>query len=117
MEFEEKPPSNNKTFCCVPGCYSKAKRNRTLSFHLFPKQGKRKVLFQNKLGTSEKIDIHKAWALRLRIHLRPAFLKLPANRATLLFLSHTLCRYKEYYSLVTNSYGFLCNMFFKCLGK
>ncbi|KAJ8972010.1 hypothetical protein NQ317_000656 [Molorchus minor] len=67
MEFEEKAPSKNKTFCCVYGCNSKAERNRKLSFHLFPMPGKRKVEFITKLGICEKIDIHKAWMLKLKM--------------------------------------------------
>lgn len=72
MEFEAKAPSNSKTFCCVFGCSSKAKRNRTLSFHVFPPQGKRKVYIINKLGSLEKIDIHKAWILNLKMSKVPS---------------------------------------------
>lgn len=72
MEFPEKPQGNNKTFCCVFGCSSKANRNRSLSFHLFPRKGKRKVKFENQFGQTEEVDIHTAWILKLKMGKLPS---------------------------------------------
>lgn len=72
IKVKRKVESNNKTFCCVYGCYSKANRQREVSFHYFPKKGTRTVSRTNKLGNTEKIDLYNVWMKKLKMGKTPS---------------------------------------------
>ncbi|XP_021932318.1 uncharacterized protein LOC110835920 isoform X6 [Zootermopsis nevadensis] len=63
MEFPEKRPSVSKECCSVPQCSSRASRDRCLSFHRFPKKG-RKITILNGFG---KTELRELWAQTLRL--------------------------------------------------
>ena len=64
--FSPKSPKS-KVFCSVFGCNSKPSRNPELSFHSFPKAGKIKVSYINKLELTEMIDRRILWERILRM--------------------------------------------------
>jgi hypothetical protein len=67
MEFPEKRPSVSKEYCSVPQCSSRASRDRRLSFHRFPKKG-RKVTVLNEFGKKEQFELRDLWAKKLRLN-------------------------------------------------
>jgi hypothetical protein len=66
MEFPEKRPSVSKEYCSVPKCSSRASRDRCVSFHRFPKKG-RKITILNGFGKKEQVELRELWAQNLRL--------------------------------------------------
>lgn len=54
-------------YCCVPNCFSWAKKNPEISFHTFPVEGKSRVIVETKLGNKELVDRRQVWVKNLRI--------------------------------------------------
>lgn len=61
---------SRKAYCYVSGCKSLASDDPDLSFHKFPRVGRRQINFETQSGDEKVIDLHKAWKLRLRIKHR-----------------------------------------------
>lgn len=59
--------STSKICCCVPGCNSSPRRDGTVRFHRFPKEGQEIVEVKNIFVDDESIDRHLAWKSVLRI--------------------------------------------------
>jgi len=57
----------SNTSCCVSNCHSYARKDSTLSFHIFPKAGSSFVNRVNMFGQVEKIDRRLAWMKKLKI--------------------------------------------------
>lgn len=62
---KEKKKSGFK--CVVFGCNNSSRKDGTLIFHSFPKQGQSTVKIENKFGLFDNIDRHAAWVRVLRI--------------------------------------------------
>lgn len=77
MQFNEtKASRKGSNVCCVDKCGSKfySNKNRDLSFHQFPKEGHRKIMFSVRGDESSKelLDLHKVWKIILNIDETPS---------------------------------------------
>ena len=61
-------PNRSKTYCVVPKCCSKAKREITVRFHCFPKTSANDyVSIANRQGVLEMMTRREAWEQRLML--------------------------------------------------
>lgn len=65
--FSPKKSSKCRTFCSVPGCYSRAKTSRNLSFHVWLKKGALKTKVINSFGNEDFVNCHTEWMRRFKM--------------------------------------------------
>lgn len=54
-------------FCSVFGCSSKYSSYESISFHQFPKENEKPIIWKNKFGIEEKVNRRRIWAINLRM--------------------------------------------------